>query len=264
MLVFRRGDEDRGAKTAGADARFLAGEGQLLSHKKPQADAKKARGSSRGGRGAKARGSLTHGQGSAALAMPTPEVIPSFSTHVPPSPVDTPLPPGDLSHIPTLSFEDVSPSSIPIPGSSPPDPELDLPFTPPEVIHGGSIGKILTKARAPSVKLAGRDVDGNVIPHIRSEEVAKVVSQLAMLGHGENFICAMVNIRPGQLRKHYYNEFTHAAEYANAVVGNTAFQMANSGEDGAMTKFWLKAKANWQDGDKGQGDQSALLIHIHT
>lgn len=131
--------------------------------------------------------------------------------------------------------------------------------------NGGKIPRDWRTVRLPSVKNAGRDKDGNVIPHARSDEVAAVVAELAAGGRSENVICAILNIRPGQLRKHYYNELTHASEIANARVASTALAMATSGASEQMTKFWLKSRAKWRDGDSEGGAASLFSnIHIHV
>jgi hypothetical protein len=135
--------------------------------------------------------------------------------------------------------------------------DLDIPIGP------GSMQ--LKYFRDLSAKGAGKDpVTGKNRPHVRSEAVAKVVAQMAAVGAPINTICVALNIRPGQLKQHYGNELAHASELANSHVALTALRMATSGKDPATTKFWLKARNNWKDGDKGDGNDSVLNIHIHN
>lgn len=112
------------------------------------------------------------------------------------------------------------------------------------------------------MKNVGRGPDGKVIPHHRSEEIALCVAQWASRGASENFICAMLNMRPGILRELYHNELTHAAEMANLNVAGKAYEMAMSGESESMTKFWLKSRAKWRDGENAE-DRSGSLFNIH-
>jgi hypothetical protein len=122
----------------------------------------------------------------------------------------------------------------------------------------------LNRFRAPPMKGVGLDKDGKVIPHHRSEEIAQIVLYYVGMGASENFICAHLNIRPGLLRQHYSNELTHGAERANVEVAGAAFRMATNEEDAAMTKFWLKAKAKWRDGDNSDDKNNSLFnINIH-
>lgn len=116
--------------------------------------------------------------------------------------------------------------------------------------------------RLPPMKNVGKDADGKVIPHHRSEEIAQVVANYVARGATENFICAMLNIRPGLLRQCYGAELEHGAEMANMQVAGAAFKMATSGESEAMTKFWLKARAGWKDGEQAQ-QATMFNIHIH-
>jgi hypothetical protein len=121
---------------------------------------------------------------------------------------------------------------------------------------------VSNRFRSPSVKNAGKDADGKVLPHNRSEEIAGVVAALAAGGASLNLIAVRLNLRPGQIKKHYANELEYSAEAANVDVASAALSMARSGEDAAMTKFWLKARAKWRDGESGD-DKSASFFNIH-
>lgn len=127
--------------------------------------------------------------------------------------------------------------------------------------HLGGVA-VTNRFRAPSVKNAGKDADGKVIPHERSEETAGIVAALAAGGASLNLIAVRLNLRPGQIKQYYANELEYAAEAANVDVASAALAMATSGADATMTKFWLKAKARWRDGENGD-DKSASLFNIH-
>jgi hypothetical protein len=122
----------------------------------------------------------------------------------------------------------------------------------------------LQKYRMPSLKNVGKGPDGKVIPHHRSEVIAKVVSGWVASGADESFIAAMLNIRPGQLRENYSNELLHGAQMANMQVAGAVFEEAVNNRDMSAAKFWLKSKAGWRDGnDHGNGPPSLLNIFIH-
>jgi hypothetical protein len=118
--------------------------------------------------------------------------------------------------------------------------------------------------KAPAMKNIGKDADGKVIPHQRSEEVAQIVLHYTGMGAGLNFIAAMLNIRPGLVKECYGKELEYSVERANVEVAGAAFRMATSEQDPAMTKFWLKARAKWRDGDNAEDKNNSLFnINIH-
>lgn len=194
----------------------------------------------RGGEGAKAPGSHPTLRGSDTVAIPT---LTQFLSATEPDPIP---PPSDL----TPPVEEV-------------EVEYDRPMIDdlPVVPRNFKINQL----RSFSTKNVGLDASGKVIPHFRSEEVAQVVAHWASVGAPEAFMCAMLNIRPGLLKKHYYNELTHGLTLANTMVAGKAFEMAMSGDSDSMTKFWLKSRAKWKDGENaGAQDLPLLNIHIHA
>jgi hypothetical protein len=54
-------------------------------------------------------------------------------------------------------------------------------------------------------------------------------------------------IDPKTMREHFAVELDTAANKANAVVANRAYQMAVAGNPPAATFFWLKCRAGWKD-----------------
>jgi hypothetical protein len=140
-------------------------------------------------------------------------------------------------------------------------PDLDLPG--PQPYDSGTI--LYRDIRPPSVKDAGRGPDGKVIPHERDEEVARRVAKMAGEGATLNFIAVVLNLRPGVLKKHYHNELTYSEEAANLEVVAAAHRMATDGEHEGITKFWLKARNKWRDGDTAEDKGNSLFnIHIHA
>lgn len=169
-----------------------------------------------------------------------------------------------LPHIP--SFLKPAPSRIDPPidqdDESIPDPGENQSFSDFRPKVGGSHG--WDAVRVPAMKNVGRDADGHAIPHMRSEAIAEKVAELALI-HPENTICAILNIRPGHLKKHYYNELTHSRAVVDARVASTAYALALSGESPHMTKFVAKARLKWKDGEDLGGTASLFSnIHIHV
>jgi hypothetical protein len=140
-------------------------------------------------------------------------------------------------------------------------PEDDRPF------YAGPFPRTVRQTnrfRAPSVKNVGKDKNGKVIPHLRSEEIAAIVLHYTGMGASLNFIAAHLNIRPGLIKECYGKELEYAVERTNVEVAGAAFRMATNEEDGAMTKFWLKSRAKWRDGDNAEDRNNSLFnINIH-
>ena len=209
--------------------------------KRASAQGKTTRGSSRRGEGSPKAGSPQPGQTGDALAIPNLPEIPSFLE-----------PSKDSSGPPADSEEGDYPEFATDAGSlSTAFPEIGV--TLPEV----------KRYRLPPMKTVGRDADGKVIPHVRSEETAKLVAHLVGTGSEINFICAAINIRPGQLKVLYSAELEHGKALADAEVQMAAHAMAKSGLNGEMTRFWLKSRAGWSDKDK-QVEDNLFNIHIHA
>lgn len=178
--------------------------------------------------------------------------VPSKSSGKPsdgdPPPTNTPLP---ISGVP---FADSIPTLLPDP----------LALTA-ENVGAFAANKSLGKFRRPSMKNVGRDENGKNIKHFYSAEVASMVAMWVAGGADEGFMCAMLNMRPGTLNQLYYDELKHGQTMANMNVASQAYRAALNPEDNpTMTKFWLKARAGWKDGENAnQGSTSPLNIHIH-
>ena len=167
------------------------------------------------------------------------------SDHIP---VFIPPAPGPVEDTPSISPDAPGPSSPDYP------PIVDFQRLPDNLS--------LSPYRMPPVGQLGRDSNGRVIQYFRSEETALLVAHWVAYGASENFICAALNMRPGKLRQLYGAELDHGEELANMAVAGTAFNMATSGASEQMTKFWLKSRAKWKDGETGE-QTSLFNIHIH-
>lgn len=56
---------------------------------------------------------------------------------------------------------------------------------------------------------------------------------------------------PATLRKHFRHELALGRQRQMAVVAAVAFRLATSGDDPAMTRFWLRTRGGWRDGASG-------------
>lgn len=144
------------------------------------------------------------------------------------------------------------------------DPGANMPIASYYPRFGGSLPANMNNVRLPAMRDVGKDTDGKVIPHKRSEKVAKAVAELALAGTPENTICAILNIRPGHLKQYYSNELSHTRTIVDARLASSAYALALAG-DGPMLKYMTKARLNWRDGDIA-GDGAAFFqnIHIHA
>jgi hypothetical protein len=78
-------------------------------------------------------------------------------------------------------------------------------------------------------------------------EQAEQVEKMAGLGMSPKDIGAILRIETKLLQKYYKYELETAAERINGAVAKVALQMALSGAQPDMTKFWLKTRAGWKE-----------------
>ncbi|MGI8546638.1 MAG: hypothetical protein ACR2M1_04780 [Gemmatimonadaceae bacterium] len=78
-------------------------------------------------------------------------------------------------------------------------------------------------------------------------EDRKKVYLLAGLGDRNEDVALVIGISERALRMHYPAELAKGRLEANAKVKQTAFKMATSGTDTAMTIFWLKTRCGWKE-----------------
>lgn len=122
----------------------------------------------------------------------------------------------------------------------------------------------LSDTKRTSLKYVGRDEFGKTIPHKYSKATAQRVAMLVSAGYNEEDIAFALNVRPGLIRQHYPKELEAGSAMADMPVVQAAYMQACAGEP-QMTKFWLKSRRGWRDGDSAKtGDDAVLNIHIHT
>jgi hypothetical protein len=89
--------------------------------------------------------------------------------------------------------------------------------------------------------------DKNSPGFVPSAAQAREVSVMSCLGIDPKDIALVLNIELKMLTMYYSKELKVAMNLANAMVARQALQMALSGRNPDMTKFWLKAKAGWTE-----------------
>ena len=85
--------------------------------------------------------------------------------------------------------------------------------------------------------------------HQPTEERRAQVKTLAGLGVPQQQICRLIGLRsPKTLRRYYGTELSLGIAESTTNVLRTAFKLASSRRDPAMTMFWLKTRAHWRPG----------------
>ena len=80
-----------------------------------------------------------------------------------------------------------------------------------------------------------------------TNERCELVKSLTAHGIPQRDIAASLDISEPTLRKYFRAVISKAHIQANLAVGQTAYKMATSGNDTAMTIFWLKTRCGWKE-----------------
>lgn len=83
--------------------------------------------------------------------------------------------------------------------------------------------------------------------HEPSPETRQQVETLAGYGLTHAQIAHVLKVSQDTVERHYAEELERGQAVAVAKVAQTAFQMATSGAQPAMTMFWLKTRARWKE-----------------
>lgn len=74
-----------------------------------------------------------------------------------------------------------------------------------------------------------------------------MVEEMARLGQRDSDIALKLRVAESTLKKHHAGDLSLGRIDANTKVMETAFAMATSGRDTAMTIFWLKTRCGWKE-----------------
>tara|TARA_R110000850_G_scaffold267398_1_gene398344 strand:- start:193 stop:576 length:384 start_codon:yes stop_codon:yes gene_type:complete len=83
----------------------------------------------------------------------------------------------------------------------------------------------------------------------KTEENARMVTQLSGLGLPHEQICSILNISKPSLYKYYQEELIKGKATANAKISENLFKIATGTGREAVTAciFWLKTQARWTE-----------------
>jgi hypothetical protein len=99
-----------------------------------------------------------------------------------------------------------------------------------------------------------------------TEQNRKKVMMLAGIGVEQRHICALIGLRSEKtLRRYHANELARGIAESSTKVRQTAYRMASSRKDPAMTIFWLKTRAGWSPGmtvnRETEGDEKLIYLY---
>ena len=108
----------------------------------------------------------------------------------------------------------------------------------------------------------------------KTDETARMVTQLSGLGLPHEQICSILNISKPSLYKYYNEELIKGKATANAKISENLFSIATGTGREAVTAciFWLKTQARWterqvleiQDGTEQDDKFKQLITDIQT
>jgi hypothetical protein len=90
-----------------------------------------------------------------------------------------------------------------------------------------------------------------------------LVRHYVCIGYSREQICRIMipPISDQLLYKYFSHEVENGAEIQNSRIAGVAYQMAASGSDGGMTRFWLRTRGKWRDFD-GTGGSSSIAVRM--
>jgi hypothetical protein len=88
------------------------------------------------------------------------------------------------------------------------------------------------------------------VPAERDEDYAPWVERMAICGTPRHTIARVLGCSLEALNTNYPDELEHGQNVGNAMVAQTAFEIAVSGAVPAMTMFWLKTRAGWRETER--------------
>lgn len=119
-----------------------------------------------------------------------------------------------------------------------------------------------TDYKGISLAKIGYDASGKVIPHKRSEKIARQIKTWVAGGYDFNAICIALNLRPGLVKRHYTTEIQMGLDLIGMEM--TSHIVARAKKSDRMAIFFAKARMGWRDGESAKVDTGVLNIHMHT
>lgn len=94
------------------------------------------------------------------------------------------------------------------------------------------------------------------------EGARATVRHLQSLGFTQIIIAKLMHppMDPATLRKHFAADLASGRKQQTARVAATAYQLAISGRDPAMTRFWLRTRAGWRFSATGNYGGGEIIV----
>lgn len=134
-------------------------------------------------------------------------------------------------------------------------PSSDLPA------QAGESAPELSHYKGVSLTNVGRDRYGKVIPHKRSEPLAKQIAIWVAGGFNVNDIAIRINVRPGLIKACYGKELATGETNVHMDVHGHILKRVKQSD--RMAIFYAKSRMGWRDGEGAQKDTAVLDIHLH-
>jgi len=93
-------------------------------------------------------------------------------------------------------------------------------------------------------------------------EHARTVEMWTRAGIGKERVAKRLGIPVSTLENTFPFELGFSNEEGLAIVADVAYQMAVSGQNAVMTKFWLETKGGWQAGFMGMAGKEQTPLQI--
>jgi AraC-like DNA-binding protein len=73
------------------------------------------------------------------------------------------------------------------------------------------------------------------------------VKEAARRGLPQHLISALMGVSESTLKRRFSEELAVGSLIANAAIALTAYELAISGRDPSMTRWWLRVRMGWRD-----------------
>ena len=99
--------------------------------------------------------------------------------------------------------------------------------------------------------------------HLPNSDTRNQVYELSRVGTRYEDIATLLSISADTLTKYYKEELQKGRIEANAVIANTLYEKAKSGDTTSMI-FWLKSRAQWKETQKHEhaGDPDGAPVQV--
>lgn len=97
--------------------------------------------------------------------------------------------------------------------------------------------------------------------YIPNDQDRAQVKALAIYGAPHDDIASILGVSESTIQRHYKKELHESLHLANAVIAQTLYKKAKSG-DSACMMFWLKTKARYREHDPRPPDKNTVNVNV--